>query len=76
MNLVLQQVIALTLVYLEKAIFTLVPVISPSFEGKSKWIGRVNCAAGGILISAALVDLLPQAIVLYDKKVRLLRSNP
>lgn len=59
MNLVIQQAIALALVYLEKAIFTLVPVFSSTFEGKSKWIGRVNCAAGGILISAALVDLLP-----------------
>ena len=69
MNLVIQQAIALALVYLEKAIFTLIPVMSSTFEGKSKWIGRVNCAAGGILISATLVDLLPQAIMLFDKKV-------
>jgi hypothetical protein len=47
----------------------LIPVFSSTFEGKSKWIGRVNCAAGGILISAAMMDLLPQALYLYDKLV-------
>lgn len=51
------------------------PVFSSTFEGKSRWIGRVNCAAGGILISAALVDLLPQAIMLFDKKVNLVKLS-
>lgn len=72
MAILAQQIIALSIVLVEKLFFSLFPVVSKAFRSNKLLMGITNAFAGGVFLSAGLTHILPHAQMYFDDEVNFL----